>query len=511
MYTLTAATAAAMESCESFYEIYPSNAETHFAQNNSSSSFIIIKENPLRFENPDEWEVGLSEIFVPGTFYNVYEPFNRGMLQIYRVPRDDHWRWGKDFEKYLNETEGKKSKLVCEISVDPGFYTTKMFCDVANEISAKYLGSFNNKKGVEIALREAENAAAEQEQKQRIHQMLSEALEDFHANRQPTISPEDLDTALAAERETLMRMIRLEWEAFVDNWKPAEKNEPPPPIPEPPTIEEVRRGILKPAPGTLTEISTGVEESSSSLRFKQWQTTPNVSEAQLELEKLRKKVEVVGPVASVSRAGGILQSERPGIKTNKTKDDEKRARYDLLKLKPHTQKLRINLPPAHYIVCKNERVQKLLGWEKFDGVMRQSSSTISESGMDSTKERKSLIYCNTSVSELSRIILPETCDFGRNNRILFTYCNLVKPTGIGNSLCPILRAVDINVTSLMKTPVIHSTFESIQYHPVANSQFLEVHFELLNGLGEKFPFQHGENSILVLHFRRLIPKPHAHQ
>lgn len=495
-----------MESCDNFYQIYPSNAETQFSgkKRNSSSGFILVKTNALRFENPDEWLVGLSEIIIPGTYYNVYEPFNRGMLQIYQVPRDDHWRWGKDFQKYLIETNMMKSKLVCEISVDPGFYTTKLFCEVANDIASKYLSTFNNKKGIDIALREAENAHSELQEKIRIQTILKTVLEEFHSkNKQETLTPSELEAAFVDQRERLINVMRNEWSLFLDNWKPAEKDQPPPPLPDPPTLEEIRSGELR-------EISTTTEDSVySGPSFTSWQTTPNVSEAEVDLASMAHKVRVVGPVSSVALAGGILQGQRPGIKRKKV-DGEKQERYDLLKLKPHTQKLRINLPPAHYIVCQNERVQKLLGWERFSGMMPRGSATIQETGMDGHKKRKSLIYGNTSVKDLSRIILPETCDFGRNNRILFVYCNLVKPTDIGNAQCPILRAVDISVASTLKSPVFHKTFQPIQYHPVANSQFIEIHFELLNGLGEPFPFQHGENTILILHFKRILPKPHSH-
>lgn len=500
-----------MDSCENFYQIYASNGETEYTRDerNTSAGFIIVRTNAVRFENPDEWEVGLSEIFVPGTYYNVYEPFNRGMIKIYRVPRDDHWRWGKNykrFQKYLNDTRMETSKLVCEISVDPGFYTTKLFCDIANDVAGKYLSGFNNKKGIDIALREAENAQRELEEKKRIQRILKEALTSFHDGRkEQTLSPAELEESLQRERERLITMIRAEWAIFLTSWTPAEKEEPPPPTPEPPTIEEVRTGTLK-------EIETTVEDSKySGPSFTSWQTTPNVAEAHVDLDSMASKVRVVGAVASIARAGGILQAERPGMKRKKMDDEEESKKaYDLMKLKPHTQKLRINLPPAHFVVCQNERVQKLLGWEKFSGMMPARSSTIQETGMDGHRKRKSLIYGNTSVKDLSRIILPETCDFGRNNRILFVYCNLVKPTDIGNSQCPILRAVDISTTSLTRSPVFHKTFQPIQYHPVANSQFTEIHFELLNGLGEPFPFQHGENSILVLHFRRILPKPHNH-
>ena len=493
---------------DDFYQFYPSNAETEIyaEQKNNSAGFTILRRNAMHFENPDEWSVGLAEIFVPGTYYNVFEPFNKKMLEIYRVPSDDHWRWGKDFEKYLEEKGIENTELVCEISVDPGFYTTKLFCDVVNDIAGKFLSHFDNDKGANIALKEEENRQKDEAEMERIREMIQDELTRFHQKNPipDTITEQQLKNILQEEKDKLVQLMRLEWQLFLESRTPASVGEPAPKLP--PVLltdDEIKTGVLlqknKKEPGVLYDIgsSTGADSAYAGPSFGSWQTTPSTTEARVNLESLRDKITFVGPVSSVSAARAILPSERQGRK--RTREElEKNSRYDLIKIKPHTHKLRINLPPAHFIVCRNERVQKLLGWQKFDDVIPRMSGTVKEKKVSG---RKSVVFGNTSVQNLSRVILPETCDFGRNNRSLFVYCNLVKPTDIGNSLCPILRVVDVNVTSMTKSPVLHRTFFPIQYHPLSNSQFLDIQFLLLNGLGEAFPFQHGESSLLVLHFK----------
>ena len=61
-----------MSSKNSFYITLPSNTQTKF--NNTNSKFKIPLAETLRLSN--EWEVGLTEIFIPNYIHNIYSPHN---------------------------------------------------------------------------------------------------------------------------------------------------------------------------------------------------------------------------------------------------------------------------------------------------------------------------------------------------------------------------------------------------------------------------------------------------
>lgn len=62
-----------MNSENSFYITLPSNTYTKF--NNTNSKFKIPLAETLRLSN--EWEVGLTEIFIPNYIHNIFSPHNK--------------------------------------------------------------------------------------------------------------------------------------------------------------------------------------------------------------------------------------------------------------------------------------------------------------------------------------------------------------------------------------------------------------------------------------------------
>ena len=172
------------------------------------------------------------------------------------------------------------------------------------------------------------------------------------------------------------------------------------------------------------------------------------------------------------------------------------SRKIFMKVKEPTNRLRITLPPGYFILCQNPRIQKLLGWANFKEQMVTTGRTYINSEISNT----SVIYGNASQLHYRAILLPEPCDFGRNNRILYVYSNLVKSSNVGMENLPLIKIVNLSDKSF-KTPLFHQNFPSPQYLPVKQQTFRRIEFFLANDLGEDFPFQRGENCILVLHFR----------
>jgi hypothetical protein len=218
--------------------------------------------------------------------------------------------------------------------------------------------------------------------------------------------------------------------------------------------------------------------------------------------------------AAVAAGGAEGEKNADEQETQKSKKDiadklvEQIDTFELLKVKPQNNKIRINLPPRHFVMCPNPRMQKLLGWCRFNEKvpanvhMVQQVSTKGEEvgiGIGESSSR----YGNPSYDRIRSILLPETCDFGRNNRTLYVYCNLVKSSFIGNALCPILRICDISSINTLKNPVIYRNYDNPQYHPIKKQIFQKIEFNLCNDLGECFPFQHGENTTVVLKFRKI--------
>ena len=219
-----------------------------------------------------------------------------------------------------------------------------------------------------------------------------------------------------------------------------------------------------------------------------------------ELNRRRAEELREGDTKGLLRRKRAIPSETPEVRDVIYSSKKAKMRFKLLQYKPQSNKLKINLMPDYFISCGSYRMQRLLGWTKLDNVINEGKF-ISESMIGEKGGKKMNVYSNET-PEMKSFILPETCDFGRNNRSLYVYCNLVESSKVGNSSCPILRIVELNSTNL-NDPVIYKYFDNPIFYQLNGSVFNKIEFSLCNGLGEPFPFQHGENSIIVLKFRRV--------
>ena len=123
-----------------FYRTYPSNTETlvHGSANTPAHFTIELKE-PL--ELPEitgaRWKVALVSLCLPHQAYNIYEPFNRQVLEIRRAGFERLTY--ADFEEVPGLPEYSQllanSTLVQSIDLVPGLYDAKSFAKSVNKIA----------------------------------------------------------------------------------------------------------------------------------------------------------------------------------------------------------------------------------------------------------------------------------------------------------------------------------------------------------------------------------------
>ena len=83
---------------------------------------------------------------------------------------------------------------------------------------------------------------------------------------------------------------------------------------------------------------------------------------------------------------------------------------------------------------------------------------------------------------------------------LFVYCNIVKPSYVGNSFTQLLRLVEIPSDKKFGDQVL-ITYPSTYYIPLLTQEFETIEIDIKSETGETVPFEFGR-SIITLHFRR---------
>ena len=84
----------------------------------------------------------------------------------------------------------------------------------------------------------------------------------------------------------------------------------------------------------------------------------------------------------------------------------------------------------------------------------------------------------------------------------FCYCNIIKPSIIGDVMAPNLRTVLLPTKKHHKNgAVIDKKFSQINYYPLSVLQFQVIEIELRSNSGELIPFLFGAVNLL-LHFRQ---------
>lgn len=455
-----------MEVLEEFIHFYASNCSTEtYQKDNKAAHFTILLDKPMYFANPEEWQVGLLHIMLPKLHYNIYEPFNQNILEIRRFQDE-------------NEPEDK-SVLVCSVSVEPGFYSVKQFCEHVNHFSRKCLENSLRQNWEIIKHEDGTYAIVYKEEKE-------EEEENYDADDEE------------------------EGEGSPSTKKSRKTNNP-----HLHSHGSKRIGVAKDG-----------EIYSNTRLYEMVKHIEDPDERAIASEKLEslgsRRTDAASIGARLNR--GLLQ-EGLHIKTwNSTTDklkglilhkkDTKKVHYDLLKVKPNSKKLRLNILPKHFVKCNNVRMQKLLGWCRIDDVI-SSSAYIVKSNMkqvnseeeliDVSRDESSQIYGNFKGDKMSHILLPFTCDFERDNRALFLYTNIIQPSRVGNALAPVLKVIDLNA-SHMNEQVIVREYDSPVFFPLKGQNIDKIEFRMCNGLGEDYPFQKGEHSIIALKFRRIVKK-----
>ena len=63
----------------------PSNVASHRYVSNTLSLFKILLAEPLNFCNPHNWEVSLSELYFPSSYYNISQDNNSNLTIQYHI------------------------------------------------------------------------------------------------------------------------------------------------------------------------------------------------------------------------------------------------------------------------------------------------------------------------------------------------------------------------------------------------------------------------------------------
>jgi hypothetical protein len=84
---------------------------------------------------------------------------------------------------------------------------------------------------------------------------------------------------------------------------------------------------------------------------------------------------------------------------------------------------------------------------------------------------------------------------------LFVYCNIVKPSYVGNTYTQLLRLVEIPSDKKFGDQVLIA-YPNTYYIPLLTQEFETIEIDIKAETGETVPFEFGR-SILTLHFRRV--------
>lgn len=441
-----------MEVIEEFIHFSASNCSTELYQNsNTASNFTILLEKPMYFEKPEEWQVGLLHIFLPKLYFNIYEPFNRNIFEIRRFEdADDHV---------------DKSAHVCTVHVDPGFYTVKDFCDAVNNTARKCL---------------------------------------INSLKKSVKKDEDGNYYLAEEEEgSVPKKFRR----------------------HDPTHEDATSSNKTKVHDLVKDIENPEHRKAAQEKYEQLGIEPKqqqqqeVSELVDDGEKQKTTIRALSK-RSIHREGISVETWNSTTEKLKSfllpKINEGKPEFDLMRVKPNSNKLKINVLPKHFYWCKNLRMQKLLGWCQVDNPLSSSSSYIvkaheevPEKEIEVDISETSAIYANLKANRILHMLLPFTADFGRDNRALWVYTNIIRPSRVGNALAPILRIIDLNAADIDKQVIVRE-YDAPVFFPIKGQMIDKIEFRLCNGLGDDFPFQSGEHSIIALKFQRRVVKQKSH-
>lgn len=101
------------------------------------------------------------------------------------------------------------------------------------------------------------------------------------------------------------------------------------------------------------------------------------------------------------------------------------------------------------------------------------------------------------------IYFPNTCDLDAENRHVYIYADVIKPSRVGDTYAPLLRIVNVSSASeeLAKTGVVYKEFQHRQYFPIREGIIKSIEVIMRTEAGDIFPFK-GGSSILDLHFAK---------
>lgn len=111
-------------------------------------------------------------------------------------------------------------------------------------------------------------------------------------------------------------------------------------------------------------------------------------------------------------------------------------------------------------------------------------------------------HVNILFNELKQIKMPasQPVDLHQNLRVFYVYCDLVKPSPVGNKLVPFLRDITTNTDSSYGKQV-EVKDENPIYYPVLHNEFSTVEINICDELGNPMPFQFGR-VVVSLHLRK---------
>ena len=74
-----------MDEDKSSFLYLPSNVARQRYVSNTPSHFKIPLAKPLNFRDPDNWEVSLSELYFPSSYYNISQDNNSNLTIQYHI------------------------------------------------------------------------------------------------------------------------------------------------------------------------------------------------------------------------------------------------------------------------------------------------------------------------------------------------------------------------------------------------------------------------------------------
>ena len=431
---------------DSLYLPLASDADdANIYKENVNTNFTIPVQRAMFFPKVENWEVGLSEIFMPGAIYNIVDE-----MGVFKV-------WNKYGYKYYR--------------VPPGMYSANEFVEFVNYLL--------DQQHVQLAKHDPSKpedtepfTTSQQRQLEAEPAGGSEGIHDHFAGEglvRAEIKRRKQQQTPAAPAPVLKKQ-RIDIDRSQQQQDVTESQEPLPIR----VVEEPSGGEAQEEPDPWARRRQVLRELWERRRR---QERDDVVAASF-VEHTTGVAVAAEPVAVVAGGSG---SDQIGAVTTSNANNSNRFQGRLVYNK-HAGKIYFSLVPGEEIRFFDKRMRYMMGF----GINDDSAVNV--------------INRNKNAAERTKIGCRSPAQFDAMFQHCYIYCDIVTKSPTAESEIRVLRVLPIEEEQV-KQSLIHREYVSPQYHDLSGNTIRDISITIRNDLGYPLPIQRGK-VLLVLHFRK---------